>query len=116
RTGLAEGTPVIAGAHDIDAGAVGAGAVADGSLSIMAGTWAINQLPVDEVRTDRRWQTRPFVLPERWLAVGASPASASALGWLMRELGLSGAARYEVTETEVQRVLGDPSPMLVHPS
>jgi L-xylulokinase len=114
-TGLAEGTPVIAGAHDIDAGAVGAGAVADGSLSIMAGTWAINQLPVREARPDPRWQTRPFVLPERWLAVGASPASASALGWLMRELGLSGAKRYEITEAEVQGVLGDPSQIVFHP-
>src|SRR5262245_11686403 len=43
-TGLRAGTPVVTGAHDVDAAALGIGAVAPGSLSLVMGTFSINQV------------------------------------------------------------------------
>ena len=115
ETGLAPGTPVVAGAHDVDCGAIGVGAVADEQLTVMAGTWAINELPAADVRLDPRWEARPFVLPDRWMHMGTSPASASALEWFLRELGPQGADRFERVGAEVAAVLEDPADVLFHP-
>ena len=43
-TGLAEGTPVVAGLFDVVANALGSGVVDEGQASIIAGTWSINQV------------------------------------------------------------------------
>ena len=42
-TGLKEGTPVAAGYFDIDAGALGSGVMNEDMLSLIAGTWSINE-------------------------------------------------------------------------
>ena len=42
--GLAEGTPVIAGYLDVVASALGSGVVRPGQVSIVLGTWSINQV------------------------------------------------------------------------
>lgn len=44
QTGLAAGTPVIAGYFDVVSSAMGAGVVRPGEASIIAGTWSINQV------------------------------------------------------------------------
>ncbi|NMD46272.1 MAG: carbohydrate kinase, partial [Propionibacterium sp.] len=60
-TGLPEGLPVIAGLHDVDAGAIGAGAVRPGQLAVMAGTWSINEVISDRPVTGDTWFCRAFV-------------------------------------------------------
>lgn len=87
RIGLAAGTPVVTGAHDVDAAAVGLGAVADGAASVLMGTFAINQVVASEVRRDHRWLARSFLTPGRWLHMSTSPSSASHLDWAVRLLG-----------------------------
>jgi L-xylulokinase len=88
-TGLRAGTPVVTGAHDVDAAAVGIGAVQLGAASVVLGTWSINQVLADAPATDRRWQTRAFVEPGRWLHMSTSPAGAAALDWAVRRTGPS---------------------------
>ena len=51
-TGLAEGTPVVAGLFDVVASALGSGASAPGEASIIAGTWSINQVIAAEAIVD----------------------------------------------------------------
>ena len=53
-TGLAAGTPVAGGLFDIDAAALGSGVIHDGVLSIVAGTWSINQVITAEPIIDKR--------------------------------------------------------------
>ena len=86
-TGLAPGTPVVAGAHDVDAAALGMGAAEPGDASMMMGTFAINQVVADEVRVDHRWQARNYLSPGRWLHMSTSPGSAANLTWTVRLLG-----------------------------
>ncbi|HEY7273257.1 MAG TPA: FGGY-family carbohydrate kinase [Actinoplanes sp.] len=87
ETGLAAGTPVVTGAHDTDAAALGMGAIGPGAISIIMGTFAVNQVVTPDVRPDPRWLARPFLRPGRWLHMSNSPSSASNLEWAARVLG-----------------------------
>ena len=53
-TGLAAGTPVVAGLFDVVASALGSGVVDEGQASIIAGTWSINQVVAHRVRPTHR--------------------------------------------------------------
>jgi L-xylulokinase len=86
-TGLAEGIPVITGAHDVDAAAIGIGAATVGATSLVLGTYSINQILSDKPVADARWQARAFVQPGRWLHMSTSPAGAVCLDWAVRRLG-----------------------------
>lgn len=87
QTGLVTGTPVVTGAHDVDAAAVGMGAVTPGAVSLMMGTFSINQVVSAEYRLDHRWQARSFLSPGTWLHMSTSPSSASNLDWAVRLIG-----------------------------
>ena len=87
QTGLSAGTPVVTGAHDVDAAAVGMGAVGTGAVSVMMGTFSINQVVTDTYVPDLRWQARGFLTPGTWLNMSTSPSSASNLDWAVRLLG-----------------------------
>lgn len=74
RTGLAVGTPVITGAHDVDAAALGIGAVTPGAMRIIMGTISINQIVADHPVSDPRWLARSFVTPGQYLHMSTSPS------------------------------------------
>ena len=57
-TGLAAGTPVACGLHDVTASALGIGGHAEGVLAIVAGTYSINEVVSSEPRIDPRWFCR----------------------------------------------------------
>ena len=59
-TGLAEGTPVVAGAGDQAAGAVGNGIVAPGSVSVTTGTSGVVFAYLDEPVLDAELRTHTF--------------------------------------------------------
>ena len=106
QTGLRTGTPVVTGAHDVDANAVGVGAVTPGRLSVVLGTFSINQVVTDSPVPDPRWQARAFLEPERWLHMSTSPAGAATLDWVLAALpGVTGSAVVAGTPP----VAGDPA-------
>jgi L-xylulokinase len=86
-TGLRAGTPVVAGAHDVAAAALGVGAAEPGAASIVMGTFSINQVVADAPVTDPRWQARTFLRAGRWLHMSTSPSGAANLDWAVRRLG-----------------------------
>jgi L-xylulokinase len=92
-TGLAVGTPVVAGAHDVDTAALGIGAADVGALSIVMGTFSINQIVSDQPVTDVRWQARTFLEPGQWLHMSTSPSSASNFEWAVRTMRAPGEGR-----------------------
>ncbi|MEV6610830.1 FGGY-family carbohydrate kinase [Kutzneria sp. NPDC051319] len=113
RTGLAVGTPVVVGAHDVDGAAIGDGVLHAGQLSLMAGTFSINQVISDAVAVDPRWQARGFLTPGRWLNMSTSPASATNLDWLLRTV--TGPIPHDQIDAEILAVAGDPSDVVFHP-
>jgi L-xylulokinase len=114
-TGLRAGTPVVVGAHDVDAAAVGLGASSPGQLSLIAGTFSINQVVSTSVNVDARWQARSFVRLGQWLNMGTSPASATNVEWFLSLVGLNGPSAYATAAAEVASVLGGRSEVVYLP-
>ncbi|MEW9838215.1 FGGY-family carbohydrate kinase [Mesorhizobium marinum] len=85
-TGLAEGTPVVAGYFDVVASALGSGAVGNGAASIVAGSWSINQVFSDApVRDERVFMVATYA-PGRFVNMENSATSAANLEWYVRTL------------------------------
>lgn len=111
HTGFPVGTKVVAGCHDVDAGAIGAGAVEAGQMAVMAGTWSINEVITDEP-TIGEWLARSFVEQGMWMNMSASPASSANLEWFINTLCAAevaaaereGRSPYAFVDEEVSRV------------
>lgn len=85
-TGLREGTPVVNGVADIDASALGAGVVKSGQMSVVAGTWSINQLFVDEpVIAPELFGLSHYAIDGVYEYLEASPSSTTNLTWFIRQ-------------------------------
>jgi L-xylulokinase len=85
-TGLAPGTPVVSGIHDVDASALGAGGIRPGQLVLVAGTYSVNELLATEPHVDPRWLCRDWAEPGLWMHMSTSAASATNLEWFARQL------------------------------
>lgn len=86
ETGLAEGMPVIAGLFDVVASALGSGVVAPGAVSVIVGTWSINQFVSCEPVVDPSLFMVAGFGRGRFLNMDNSATSASHLEWYVREL------------------------------
>lgn len=85
-TGLAAGTPVVAGLFDVVASALGSGVVEEGEASIIVGTWSINQVITRQPIADRRVFMISAFADDRAMAIESSATSAANLEWYVREL------------------------------
>jgi L-xylulokinase len=79
-TGLAVGTPVVAGFFDVIAAAVGSGVTKPGQASVIMGTWSINQAVVSQP-VDGVFMACGFA-PGRFMAMENSATSATNLEWV----------------------------------
>lgn len=82
-TGLAVGTPVVAGAGDQAAGAVGMGIVVPGAVSATIGTSGVVFAATDEPLYDARGRLHTFchAVPNRWHVMGVTQAAGLSLRW-----------------------------------
>ena len=104
QTGLATGTPVITGCHDVHSAALGIGALGDGALSSVLGTFNINQIAATVPTTSSSWQTRCSIVDGLYLSMATSPAGAAAVDWVREITGLT----QEPVSTVVARTLAKP--------
>lgn len=95
-TGLAVGTPIIAGMVDVVASAIGAGSFEHGQASLIAGTWSINQVISNTLPTENIFMSSIFP-GDRYMALECSATSASNLEWFVGE--------FFQTEKQVAEVL-----------
>ncbi|MBB2971829.1 FGGY-family carbohydrate kinase [Mesorhizobium sp. RMAD-H1] len=86
QTGLVEGTPVVAGLHDVTASALGIGGYGKGVVAIVAGTYSINETVSDKPEVDARWFCRNGILPGEWNNMSISPASTANYDWFIERL------------------------------
>jgi xylulokinase len=82
-TGLAEGTPVMAGGGDQAAGAVGAGAVRPGVVSLTLGTSGVvfATTPEPLVEPEGRLHAFCHAVPGTWHFMGVTLSAAGSLQW-----------------------------------
>ena len=81
-TGLTEGAPVMGGLFDITACPLGTGVLDSSKLSIVAGSWSINQYIDTKPSSDVFMSTRYFT-PGYYLLSEASATSATNLEWFV---------------------------------
>lgn len=83
-TGLREGTPVVAGAGDQAAGAVGMGITRAGAVSATIGTSGVVFAATDRPALDPQGRLHTFchAIPERWHVMGVTQAAGLSLRWL----------------------------------
>jgi len=88
-TGLAEGTPVVAGAGDQAAGAVGNGVVQTGVISATMGTSGVIFAFSDSVATDPLGRAHTFchAVPGKWHIMGVVLAAGGSFQWFRNRLG-----------------------------
>ncbi|PRD44797.1 carbohydrate kinase [Phyllobacterium phragmitis] len=86
QTGLLEGTPVVAGLHDVTASALGIGGYRAGVVAIVAGTYSINETVSSKPKVDARWFCRNGILPGEWNSMSISPASTANYDWFIERL------------------------------
>src|SRR5882724_2869287 len=82
-TGLAAGTPVVAGGGDQSAGAVGVGIVAPGAVSATIGTSGVVFASTDQPVNDPKGRLHTFchAVPGRWHVMGVTQAAGLSLRW-----------------------------------
>lgn len=115
-SGLAEGTPVAAGFFDIIASALGAGASMPGQAAIVAGSWGINQIILEQPLIDERIFHAATWRPDRYVAVESSATSAVNLEWFAREImGSHDAAVFTRCNEMVSSVMAQRDLPLFHP-
>jgi len=88
-TGLRAGTPVVAGAGDQAAGAIGMGIVRPGSVSATIGTSGVVFAATDRPALDPRGRVHTFchAVPERWHVMGVTQAAGLSLRWFRDRFG-----------------------------
>lgn len=85
-TGLAEGTPVVAGMMDILACLVGAGATGEGVYTAVAGSWCINETHSKRIIPNAS-SNMPYLYKGEYLNCSYTGASGSNYEWFTRVLG-----------------------------
>ena len=83
RTGLAEGTPVVGGAGDNAAAAVGTGVVENGKAFTTIGTSGVVFAHSDEIAIDPKGRVHTFccAVPGAWHIMGVTQAAGLSLKW-----------------------------------
>jgi xylulokinase len=91
-TGLQQGTPVVAGAGDQAAGAVGMGIAAPGAVSATIGTSGVVFAATDCPALDRKGRLHTFchAVPGRWHVMGVTQAAGLSLRWFRDRFGAGG--------------------------
>jgi xylulokinase len=89
-TGLAAGTPVIAGAGDQAAQAVGCGIVHEGRVSATLGTSGVVFAQSDQYRVEPEGKLHAFchAVPGKWHLMGVMLSAAGSFQWYKNQLGV----------------------------
>lgn len=86
-TGLAEGTPVVAGGLDAACGTLGAGVCKAKQTQIQGGQAGGMSLCVDQPIAHPKLILSPHVVPDLWLLQGGTVGGGGALRWMKQEFG-----------------------------
>jgi xylulokinase len=107
-TGIPTGTPIVAGAGDQAAGAVGMGITRPGAVSATIGTSGVVFAATDRPATDPKGRLHTFchAIPGRWHLMGVTQAAGLSLRWLRDQVtsGPGAAVSYEQLTEEAARV------------
>lgn len=87
ETGLAEGTPVVAGGLDAACGALGAGVVHSGQTQEQGGQAGGMSICTSEYKADKRLILSYHVVPNSWLLQGGTVGGGGVIKWFEEQFG-----------------------------
>ncbi|MBE5993475.1 MAG: carbohydrate kinase [Paenibacillaceae bacterium] len=87
QSGLAEGTPVVAGGLDAACGTLGAGVIHAGETQEQGGQAGGMSICIDSYKADPRLILSCHVVPGKWLLQGGTTGGGGAMRWLEKEFG-----------------------------
>ncbi|MEO8482918.1 MAG: xylulokinase [Acidobacteriota bacterium] len=105
--GLVAGTPIVAGAGDQAAGAVGMGITHPGAVSVTIGTSGVVFAATERPALDRKGRIHTFchAIPGRWHVMGVTQAAGLSLRWIRDQWQMgSDDAAYERMTAEAAAV------------
>ena len=107
-TGLRAGTPVVAGAGDQAAGAIGMGIARAGAVSATIGTSGVVFAATDRPALDPLGRLHTFchAIPHRWHVMGVTQAAGLSLRWFRDQFGLTmkdGRDPYDILSDEAAK-------------
>jgi L-xylulokinase len=123
-TGLAVGTAVVGGLFDVDASAIGAGAIHVNQACLVMGSWSINEVITREPIVDPGlFMTTLFADPGLFMTVEGSATSATNLEWFVNqccgderaEAKRRGVSVYEICNEEVASLPPGSTNIIFHP-
>lgn len=124
ETGLAAGTPVVGGLFDVDASAIGAGAIHVNQACLVMGSWSINEVITQNPIVDPGlFMTTLFASDGLFLTIEGSATSATNLEWFVKqccgderaEAARRGISVYEVCNEEVASLSPESTNIIFHP-
>ncbi len=104
ETGLLAGTPIVAGAGDNAAGAIGMGTVSPGTASVTIGTSGVVFVVTDKPTLDLKGRTHTLchAIPDRWHMTGVTQGAGLSLKWFRENFGCG--KSYEELVNEAAKV------------
>ena len=112
ETGLAVGTPVVAGGLDAACGTLGAGVIHPGQVQEQGGQAGGMSICLDHAVAHPKLILSFHVLPDRWLLQGGTVGGGGALRWFRRELGAAEEAQAAVEQSNAFEVLSKEASMV----
>jgi xylulokinase len=106
-SGIPAGTPIVAGAGDQAAGAVGMGITRPGTVSATLGTSGVVFAATDRPFLDPGGRLHTFchAIPDRWHVMGVTQAAGLSLRWVRDQFGMTGGDRaYEQMVAEASAI------------
>jgi xylulokinase len=103
-SGLAQGTPIVGGAGDQAAGAIGIGVTRPGVVSATIGTSGVVFAATDRPAMDPKGRLHTFchAAPNRWHLMGVTQAAGLSLRWLRDQLGVPSEGYEKLTAEAAQ--------------
>lgn len=119
-SGLRQGTPVVAGVHDVTAASLGSGGYGVGKIAVVSGTYSINQTVSNAPKMDDRWLCRNGLVKGEWNSMAVSPASSANYDWFLETMRADETVAdndrlHAQIAQEVSDAYKHPSAVLFHP-
>jgi xylulokinase len=110
-TGLVAGTPIVAGAGDQAAGAVGMGITRPGAVSVTIGTSGVVFAATERPALDPKGRIHTFchAVPGRWHVMGVTQAAGLSLRWMRDQIGATAGHADRTADAAYERLVDEAS-------
>lgn len=106
KTGISEGTPVVAGAHDACVNSLGVGGIDRDIVTTAGGTWSLSTSVIDEPSVELdTWCCENFLEQGTWMLEISQPTGTTTSDWFVNEFFEAEKEQAQQENTEVWDII-----------